>query len=87
MPSLSDRLRSAQPNRQNRGGCVTCRWWEEIKPDTRRLINEWLDNEHSVKQLHEILSAPTESDEPPLPISITGFRLHLNHHDAKCRGE
>ena len=85
MPSLSDRLRSAQPNRQNRGGCVTCLWWEEIKPDTRRLINEWLDNKHSVKQLHEILSAPTDGGELPLPISITGFRLHLNHHDAKCR--
>lgn len=85
MASLSDRLRTAQPNRQNRGGCVTCLWWEQIKPDTRRLINEWLDNKHSVKQLYEILSAPTSDDEPALPISMTGFRLHLNHHDTKCR--
>lgn len=87
LPSLSDRLKSAQPNRQNRGGCITCRWWEEITPETRKLINEWLDNEHSVKQLYEILSAPNDGAEPPLPISMTGFRLHLNHHDNKCRSE
>lgn len=85
MPSLSDRLKSAQPNRQNRGGCVTCAWWSDIKPATRALINEWIDNEHSIKQLHEILTAPNDGSEPPLNISITGFRLHMNHHSEKCR--
>jgi hypothetical protein len=85
VPSLSDRLKSAQPNAQNKGGCVTCKWWASIKPETQRLINEWIDNQHSIKQLHDILSAPTDGGDPPLLISITGFRLHLNHHDVKCR--
>lgn len=61
-------------------------WWETITPETRRLINEWLDNQHSLKQLHDILTAPSDGVDPPLEISMTGFRLHLNHHDTKCRG-
>lgn len=88
MPSLSDRLKSVEhKNAANKGGCVTCRWWAEISDESRRLINEWIDGDHSVKQLHEILTAPSSGDEPQLEISITGFRLHLNHHSAKCRGE
>lgn len=88
MPSLPDRLKSVQhPNAANKGGCVTCRWWQEITDESRQLINEWLDSDHSVKQLHEILTSPgSDDDEPRLDISITGFRLHLNHHNAKCRG-
>lgn len=85
MPSLSDRLRAAQPNPTNKGGCVTCQWWEQISDETRRLINDWLDANYSVKQLHEILSAPNDGTEPQLQISNTGFRLHLNHHSEKCR--
>lgn len=85
MASLSDRLKSAQPNPSNVGGCVTCQWWQTIGDETRALINEWLDAGHSIKQLYEILSAPSDGDEPPLPISNTGFRMHLNHHDEKCR--
>lgn len=86
MPSLSDRLKTAQPNPANKGGCVTCRFWAELKPETQRLINEWIDNGHSVKQLYDILSTPSvDSDEPVLRISNTGFRLHMAHHDQKCR--
>lgn len=86
MASLSDRLKSAQPNPSNKGGCVTCRWWQEISPDTRRLINEWIDNDYSLRQLYDILSASnTDGDDPPLPISNSGFRLHMNHHNEKCR--
>lgn len=85
MSTISERLRTAQRNPANRGGCVTCRWWNQISSQTKNLINEWLDNDHSVKQLYEILSAPNDGDEPSLPISITGFRLHLNHHNEKCR--
>lgn len=87
MPPLAHRLKSVQQrNRANRGGCVTCQWWAEIPDETRTLINDWIDNGHSVKQLHEILTAPADPGEPQLTISISGFRFHLNHHDVKCRG-
>lgn len=85
MPSLSDRLRTAQPNPANKGGCVTCQWWDKISDNTRQLINEWLDANYSTRQLHEILTAPSDGTDPALTISITGFRLHLNHHNEKCR--
>lgn len=85
MSILSERLKSAQPNPQNKGGCITCRWWETADPETRRLVDDWLDQKFSIKQLWEILTAPTE-DGSHLTISNTGFRLHLNHHDEKCRG-
>lgn len=86
--SLSERLGSAivsRPNNANRGGCVTCKWWRLIDEDDRKLVNEWLDAGYSGKQLHDILTDP-DGDGPVLEISLTGFRLHLNHHDAKCRG-
>lgn len=89
MTSIANRLKSAQPyaRRANRGGCVTCQWWDTISEDTRTLINEWLDNNYSGRQLWEILTAPTDDGgDPQLEISLTGFRLHLNHHDEKCRG-
>ncbi len=88
MPSLHDRIESAQHTARaaNKGGCVTCRWWAQISDDTRQLINEWLDANHSVRQLWDILTTPSDdSDDPVLDISITGFRLHLNHHDVKWR--
>ena len=79
MTSLSDRLRSAQPNKANRNLCVTCAWLETVTPQTRTLINDWLDNDHSVSQLHDIITTPSEDIEP-LVISLTGFRFHLKHH-------
>lgn len=85
MPSLSDRLRSAQPNKANRNLCVTCQWLEGISPDTVQLINEWIDADNSVAQLHEILTQPAD-DTPALSISMTGFRFHLKHHDERWRG-
>ena len=85
MPTLSERLRSAQPNRQNTGGCVTCQWWLTISPKTQQLINQWIDDRHSIRQLYYILSAPSDGTDPPLTISNTGFRLHMNHHTEKCR--
>lgn len=87
MASLPERIRSAQPNPANIGGCVTCKWWREISDETKTLINEWIDNLHSTRQLHQILTAPSDCGDPPLAISITGFRLHLNHHNEKCRDE
>lgn len=90
MPSLSERLETAivsRPNNANKGGCVTCKWWAQISDDDRRLVNEWLDAGYSGKQLHEILTGPVADGEPVLEISLTGFRLHLNHHDKKCRGD
>ena len=86
MATISERLRTAQRNPANRGGCVTCKWWHTISDDTKKLIQEWIDQEYSVKQLYEILSAPSDDPkEPALSISITGFRLHMNHHNDKCR--
>lgn len=87
MASLSDRLKSAQRNPTNKGGCVTCKWWDTLSAETKDLINGWLDAEHSVAQLYEILSQPVTdgSAEQPVPISNTGFRLHLNHHNERCR--
>jgi hypothetical protein len=90
MPSLNERIESAQHTARpaNVGGCVTCRWWSQISNHTQQLINQWLDSGHSQRQLWDILTAPSEgSDDPVLEISITGFRLHLNHHDVKCRSE
>jgi hypothetical protein len=87
LSTLPERLKTAQRNPSNRGGCVTCQWWDKISDETKSLVNEWLDKEFSAKQLYEILSTPVsdESADPPVPISMTGFRLHLNHHNAKCR--
>lgn len=85
MASLSDRLKSAQPNPANIGGCVTCKWWDTISDETKNLVNEWIDNKYSIRQLHQILTTPSDGDEPVLNISNTGFRFHMNHHDAKCR--
>lgn len=64
---------------------MTCQWWQEIGADTRELINEWIDAKHSIKQLYQILSAPADGDEPRLPVSNSGFRLHMDHHDLRCR--
>ena len=86
MATISERLRTAQRNPANRGGCVTCKWWNTISDDTKKLIQEWIDNDYSIKQLYEILSSPSDDDtEPKLSISVTGFRLHMNHHNEKCR--
>lgn len=86
MPSLSDRIKAASPKPSNTG-CVTCKWWETISADTRALINEWLDAQHSLSQLHAILTAtPDDPDEQPLKVSLTGLRFHIAHHDERCRG-
>lgn len=86
MATIADRLKSAQRNPANKGGCVTCKWWQTITDETRTLINEWIDNDHSIKQLYDILSSPSDDEtEPSLEISMTGFRLHMNHHNQKCR--
>lgn len=88
MPSLNERISTAQHTARaaNIGGCVTCRWWEQISEETRTLVNEWIDAGHSRRQLWEIVTSPSDdSTDPVLEISNTGFRLHLNHHDVKCR--
>ena len=77
----------SKPNNANKGGCVTCKWWAQISEADRRLVNEWIDADYSGKQLHELLTEPGADGEPVLEISLTGFRLHLNHHDAKCRSD
>lgn len=84
MASLSDRLKSAQPNKANRNLCVTCAWLKQVSPEIRDLINQWFDADNSVAQLHEILTQPSD-DTTPLTISLTGFRFHLKHHDERWR--
>ena len=84
MSTISDRLKSAQRNTANTG-CVTCQWWQEIGSETRNLINEWIDGGYSLKQLYRILSEPADGDEPALPVSNTGFKLHMEHHNLRCR--
>jgi hypothetical protein len=89
MPSLKERISTAQHNARaaNIGGCVTCKWWAQISDETRKVINEWIDSGHSQRQLWGILTEPSDGDDPVLEISITGFRLHMNHHDVKCRDD
>ena len=85
MASLSDRLKSAQPNRSSKV-CKTCEFWAQLKPATKQLINDWLDNQYSITQLHDILSAPNDDPtEPRLNNSVSGFKFHLKHHDERCR--
>ena len=84
MASLSDRLKSAQPNKANRNLCVTCTWLEQVSQETRDLINQWFDADNSIAQLHEILTQPSD-DAPPLVISLTGFRFHVKHHNERWR--
>lgn len=79
MASLTDKLQSAQPNKANRNRCVTCEWLQGTTAQVRNLIHDWLDNDHSVQQLVDILTSPSD-DVEPLKISITGFRFHLRHH-------
>ena len=82
--SLARRLKSVQPNSGNRG-CRSCQWWQQIRPDSRKSINEWISANHSIMQLHEILSAPSDDpDEPPLDVSLTGWRHHMKHHKERC---
>lgn len=85
--SLAKRIKTAQVNNSNTG-CQTCRWWEQISTETQRLINAWLDDPNNSRlQLYEILALPGDDDpgEPLLPVSNSGWRMHLKHHDEKCR--
>lgn len=85
--SLADRLRAAaeNPGRSN-SGCVSCQWFAGLNDDIKTLINDWYTAGHSTRQLYILLSAP-DDDEPdyqPLPVSESGWRAHLRHHD-RCR--
>lgn len=83
--SLAARLANAQPNRAN-NGCESCLWWDTIGAESRKLIDEWIDAGHSQAQLWDILSATDEdSDDPPLQVSLSGWRFHLKHHGERCR--
>ena len=83
--SLSDRIRSAQSeaNPANRG-CRSCQWFADQTAETQALVNEWIDNGHSLLQLYQIIAKPDEDDPDyiPLPISDTGWRNHVRN----CRG-
>lgn len=86
--SLATRLRAAAPtaNASNRG-CRSCQWWAGLDDVTRTAINEWLDAGHSRAELYEMLASPDADGEAPLPVSPTGWRGHLKHHDERCRGD
>jgi hypothetical protein len=86
--SIETRLQTAQRGRSNRS-CQSCQWWQNsITDKTRQLVNEWIDADHSLLQLHDILTQDDDDDpdNKPLRVSITGWRMHLKHHDERCRG-
>lgn len=85
--SLAHRLKTAQPNASNREGCQSCKWFGKQSNEVRQLINEWLDNGTSTMQLYKILSTPDESGDTTnlIPVSFSGFRNHLMHHQERCR--
>lgn len=83
--SLAARIANAQPNRAN-DGCQSCIWWPTISAESQKLINEWIDNNYSQMQLWEILAATDDTgDDPPLQVSLSGWRFHLKHHSERCR--
>lgn len=87
--SLSARIRSATPAYNNRG-CRSCEWFtESITDETRQLINEWIDGKHSLMQLFAIVTErdDEDSDIEPLEVSYTAWRMHVKHHNERCRGD
>ena len=83
--SLAQRLKSVQPNSGNRG-CQSCIWLQKIRPESRKAIDEWITAGHSIMQLHEIVSSPSDDPaEPALGVSLSGWRNHLKHHDELSR--
>lgn len=85
--SVADRLRAAaeNPSRSNIG-CVSCQWWTGVSDEIKQLINNWVDGGHSNRQLYLLIAAedPDDPDYVPLPVSESGWRSHLGHHD-RCR--
>ena len=75
--SLANRLNSVVPGRAN-AGCCTCKWLAALKVPDRRAFDRWIVDGHSKNQLYEICT----HDDPPLTVSLTGFRAHLRHHKA-----
>lgn len=83
--SLARRIKSAQRNSSQRLGCQTCLWWKQLTPAVQALVNDWLEAGHSRQQLYEIISAPDDSGDPVLGVSLSAWRLHMKHHDERCR--
>lgn len=73
--SLAKRLSLIVPSNSNRG-CRTCTYLEQLSPADRSAFEQWIADGHSLSQLWEVCC----TDDPPLDISITGFRHHMKHH-------
>lgn len=73
--SLAKRLADVHPNRSNQG-CRTCVWLETLSPADRKAWDDWLASGHSQAQLYRVAHSDPDN---PLPVSRTGFRLHLAH--------
>jgi hypothetical protein len=85
--SLANRLKSAQVKVSNQG-CQSCKWWETQTPETKSLINAWLDAGNSSMQLHDILSSNPDGSVDPaelLTVSYSAWQNHVKHHDEMCR--
>jgi hypothetical protein len=84
--SLAARLKSAQAKVSNQG-CRSCKWWETQTPETKSLINAWLDAGNSSMQLHAILSSSDDGVDPAelLDVCYTAWQNHVKHHDETCR--
>lgn len=82
--SLAHRLNAVQPNAGNHG-CKSCQWWQQIRPESRASINEWIASGNSLMQLHEIITAASDDPaEPALEVSLTAWRHHMKHHGERC---
>lgn len=75
---LSERIQDAKPNFVPQG-CVTCKWLDTVTPADRAAIDRWITEGKSKSQLWELC---TTDPDNPLDISLSGFRLHLRHHDT-----
>lgn len=73
--SLAKRIAAVQPTPTN-NGCRTCQWLETLSAADRQAWDEWLESNNSKAQLWEIAASDPDN---PLPVSRTGFRLHLKH--------
>jgi hypothetical protein len=75
--SLANRLSAVIPNRSNRGGCITCRWVDDLPASDRQAWDQWIEEKRSLSQLWEISSRDPDN---PYPVSLTALRYHVRTH-------
>lgn len=76
--ALADRLDDVRANLTN-DGCRTCKWIESLPERDRAAFNAWIAAGKSLAQLHDLCASDPDN---PLPVSFTGLRNHLKHHES-----